>query len=390
MNRLLALLALLLLVAGCSGGSAPAPSQAAAPTELHLGVLAPLEAGNVEFGRGIRNSAQLAVEGFNAANPLVRFVLVPVDDSSDPDVGRAGAQALIQDPLLVGVVGTYNSGVARAVLPILEPAGIPMISPGNTDPALTRGPDPAVPVRPHANYFRVVVPDTVQGPALAEHAFADLGLATAAIVTESKSVSQGLADAFATRFAELGGTVLIRQVVPEGTTDYSTLLAPVAPTNPQLLFYAGEVPNAATVRLQATAAGILAPLVGGDGVKAQQYIDLAGAAAEGDVASSLGAPVALLPGGPQFQAAYEAAGFAEPPSDFGPYAYDAANLLMGAAAQTGGNRRAILERVQSADTTGVTGRLAFDAFGDTLHKVLTVYRVEAGAFVPSKVVTVSP
>lgn len=389
MKRLLVLLAALVLVAGCSGGSSTSGA-ASRPRVLRLGVIAPLQAGNVEFGRGIRNSAQLAVDQFNAANPLVRFELVAMDDSSDPAVGQAAARALIEDPLLVGVVGTYNSGVARQVIPVLDSVGVAMISPGNTDPTLTLGPDPSNPVRPFDNYFRVVVPDTVQGPALADYAIDEMGVADAAIVTESKSVSQGLADAFATRFQERGGTILIRQVVPEGTTDYSAILAQVAPTNPSLLFYGGEVPNAATVRTQATAAGIMAPLMGGDGVKAQQYVDLAGADAEGDVASSLGAPVELQPGGPRFLADYEARGFAEPPTDFGPYAYDAANLLMGIAAQVDLDRTAMLERLQAVDTTGVTGRLAFDAFGDTLHKVLTVYQVEGGVFVPREVVTVSP
>ena len=39
-----------------------------------------------------------------------------------------------------------------------------MISPGNTDPALTKGSDPAKPQRPNATYFRLVAADDVQGP----------------------------------------------------------------------------------------------------------------------------------------------------------------------------------------------------------------------------------
>ena len=57
--------------------------------------------------------------------------------------------------------------------------------------------------------------------------------------------------------------------------------------------------------------------MGGDGIQADEYIAAAGAIAEGDLASSVGAPVEREPGGVAFLAAYDAHGFAEPPSNFG-------------------------------------------------------------------------
>ena len=93
------------------------------------------------------------------------------DDSSNPATGEAAARRLAKDSALIGVVGTYNSGVAARVAPVLSKAGIVMISPGNTDPALTVGSDPAHPARPYPNYFRMVASDSVQGPFLAKAAF---------------------------------------------------------------------------------------------------------------------------------------------------------------------------------------------------------------------------
>ena len=95
------------------------------------------------FARGIRNSVQLAIDEASEANllPGWRLALVAVDDSSNPDVGRRNASRLLDDPTVIGVVGTYNSGVAAAVAPEFESADIALISPGNTDPSLTRGPD---------------------------------------------------------------------------------------------------------------------------------------------------------------------------------------------------------------------------------------------------------
>jgi branched-chain amino acid transport system substrate-binding protein len=394
MKRLILLAFLLAFLGGCgSDGGFDTPVNPIAPftpTVYRIGVIAPLNAGQTEFGLGIRNSAQLAVDQRNAENQPFGpfFKLVALDDSSTPSVGKAAAQQLAGDSTIIGVVGTYNSGVAAEAIPVLDAAGIAMISPGNTDPSLTQGPDLNNPVRPDGNYFRLVVPDSLQGPALANYAFNTLGLTQVAIVTESKAVSQGLANAFSARFIQLGGTVLITEVAPDGTNDYSAILANVVPTNPELLFYAGEVPNASIVRTQATQAGIVVPLMGGDGVKSQTYIDDAQVSTNGDVASSVGVPANLLPSAAPFLAAYQAAGFAEPASSFGPYAYDATNLLIEASLTTGGDRAGVISFLDTVDTQGATGRLAFDAFGDTLNRVLTVFEVVGNVFEPAEVIEI--
>jgi branched-chain amino acid transport system substrate-binding protein len=137
--------------------------------------------------------------------------------------------------------------------------------------------------------------------------------------------------------------------------------------------------------------------MGGDGVQADEYIAAAGASSEGDLASSVGAPVALEPGGVAFLAAYDAHGFDEPPSNFGPYAYDVANILLSAASQAleghdsidDAVRTAIIARVQAITNAtlinpsgAVTGEIGFDAFGDTIHPILTAYRVVDGHWTP--------
>lgn len=381
----------LALVAGCGNSTAPlatSPNLLVGANVYRIGVLAPLNDGAVEFGRGIRNGVLLAVELWNARAPKTGpfFQVVAVDDSSDPAVGLANLTTLLNTQNLVGVVGTYNSGVAAAVLPTLEQAGIPLLSPGNTDPALTVGSDVNNPVRQFRNYFRLVARDDRQGPALAEYAFNTLGVTQVGILTEQKEVSQGLADNFADRFQALGGTVLIKEIAPEGTDDYTALLTNIAGTNPQLLFYAGEIPAADNVRNQATGLGLAVPMMGGDGINAQAYIDDAGVSTEGDVASAPGVAVELLPNGGAFLDTYQAAGFAEPPTFFAPYAFDAANLLMQATDPSNPSSTARLNFLNQINTTGVTGQLAFDQFGDALNQVVTIFVVTDGEFVADEVV----
>lgn len=382
---------LALLVAGCGG------DDDASETIVTVAVVAPLEAGLTQFGRGIRNSVQLAVDEAEEGGllPGTRIVVRAVDDSSDPEVGTANVREILDDPTVIGVVGTYNSGVAAAIAPLLEAAGIAMLSPGNTDPTLTVGPDPDAPARQFDAYFRMVANDSQQGGFLAAYAAADLGAATAAVIADAKPVSQGLANDFRAAFERAGGTVASFEVVPDGDTDYAPCAQRAAATRPQLLFFGGEYDHAALVKQAAVDAGLLVPLMGGDGIQADDYIRLTGALSEGDLASSVGAPVEQEPNGAAFLAAYGARDFADPPSNFGPYAYDAATILLSAAREALNGKSAVDDGVRASAIAGVqvttnaalvqptvTGEIGFDAFGDTVNPVLTVYRVQDGAWVP--------
>jgi branched-chain amino acid transport system substrate-binding protein len=400
--RFLVGLALVALVAaGCGGdgdddsSSSDTSSETGSTTSVvKIGVIAPLDAGLTSFGKGIENSVQLAVDQANERDAIPGFEIevAAEDDSSDPAIGKQAAEKLADDDAVIGVVGTYNSGVAAEVAPVLEQAGIVEISPGNTDPALTLGPDANAPVRQHDNYFRVVANDAQQGSVLANYAYGDLGATTVAVVSETKPVSKGLADRFSADFAAKGGQVVYTKTVPDGTTDFADVVAEISPLDANLIFFGGEYEVAAALRT--AAAGIDAPLMGGDGIKDDAYIEAAGADAEGDIASSIGAPLADLESAAQYAEDYEAAGYSDPPSVFGPYAYDAANVIIEAAASalegaskvTPEAREAVLESVQATETDGITGTIAFDAYGDTVTKVFTIYTVTNGKWEP--VVTV--
>jgi branched-chain amino acid transport system substrate-binding protein len=368
----------------------PACSSSGGTKVAVVGVVAPLDKGLVQFGRGIRNSVQVAVNEANTKKllPGWKFQLEAVDDSSDPPTGEAAARKLAADSNVIGVVGTYNSGVAAKVAPVLQGAGIVMISPGNTDPTLTVGSDSTHPTRQYSNYFRMVASDAVQGPFLAKTAFGDIHARRAAVVSETKPVSKGLADTFAADFASRGGAVVLRQVVPDGTTDFKDVASAVAAAHPDLVFFGGEYQVGAQFAKQVTDAGVTAPVMGGDGIKDDAYITTAGAASEGDLASTVGQPFAAVPSAKPFLDAYANAHFTEVPTDFGVYAYDAANLIIAGAAKvlrgadkvTVDSRRAIVAFVQAADVKGASGTVAFDSFGDTRDKVLTLYRVSGGSW----------
>ena len=378
---IVAVLAFLTAVAPVANASISDAKQAQSVT---LGVIAPIAGGLTSFGAGIRNSVQLAVVQANEQKVIPGWTikLRALDDSSDPVKGRAAAKKLAADRSVVAVIGPYNSGVALEAAPVLSKQGVALVSPSNTLTSLTVGDDSAHPKRQWKTYFRMVGPDSQQAAFLARQA-RTLGFSTAAVVSETKAVSKGLADQFATAFTAAGGSVPVHQIVPDGATDFKTFLDAAGPAKPQLLFFGGEYQVAATLRTAASAAGITAPLMGGDGMNDPTYISGAGASAVGSYASGVGAPLNTIPGASRFLAAYQAQGFTDPPTDYGPYAYDAANAvikvlktaLKGKQALPSGVRAQVVNGLQTTDTTGVTGAISFDRFGDTKTPAFTLYQV---------------
>jgi len=356
-----------------------------------IGVIAPLSGDLSALGLGIKNSVDLAIQQANEDGAVDgwSFELAAEDDTANPDVGKNAATKLAGDDEVVGVVGTLNSSVAQTVQPVLNTADIVMVSPANTNPTLTQGADPANKARPYAVYFRTSTTDAIQGPFAAQYVYNDLGLKQVATIHDKKAYGQGLVDAFTGEFTKLGGTIVAAETINPEDANFSPVISKIIPAAPQLVYYGGEYPQAGPLSQQMGQAGLNVPLMGGDGIYDPKYIQLGGR--DGDLATSVGAPTEELESAAQFVKDYEAAGFAEPYAAYGAYAYDAATAIINAAkacladADSVADARATcVEDMNDVSFDGVTGAVAFDEFGDTTTKVLTVYKVAGGEWVAEK------
>jgi branched-chain amino acid transport system substrate-binding protein len=389
----------LLLAAGCGGGDEEETTGGGATQQgtkvVKIGVIAPLSGDLTATGTGIKNSVDLAIRQANEKNkvPGWRIELAAEDDAAKPDVGAQAAAKLASDSAVVGVVGTYNSSVALQVAPVLERANIVQISPANTNDTLTRGQNPATPVRPYKNYFRTATLDSLQGGFAADYATNDLKAKNVAIIHDKKAYGQGLADSFKTRFEKNGGKIVATETINPGDKDFSAVLSKIKPLNPDLIFYGGEYPEGSLISNQAKGPQAMkVPLMGGDGIVDATYGKTAGAAANGDYGTSVGAPPESLDSAKQFIADYKAAGFKDSYTAYGALAYDAANAIINTLPTALGSanavddsvRRKVVEAVGKVDFGGASGKVAFDSFGDTVTRALTMYKVESGEFKPIK------
>jgi branched-chain amino acid transport system substrate-binding protein len=360
-----------------------------------IGVVAPLTGDLSAIGQGIKNGVDLAVKQANANKTIsgVTLRMNAQDDTAKADIGAIVAAKLVADSSVVGVVGPLNSSVARSVAPVLSKANLAEISPANSAVDLTGREALATgktQTNPFKSYFRVVATDDIQGPFAAQFVVG-LGKKKIAIVHDKKAYGQGLAEAFAKEAKDKGLTVLPTETINPGDKDMSATITKLKAQSPDFLFYGGEYPEASLLTKQMKAAGLKIPLMGGDGVQADDYLKIGGAATEGDFATALGAPTESLDSAKTFITDYAAQKYADPIGPYGAYAFDSANAIIKALAKalkedkTGQELRdEVTKEVGDTDFDGVTGKISFDEFGDTNSKVLTVYKVSGGKFVANK------
>jgi branched-chain amino acid transport system substrate-binding protein len=360
-----------------------------------IGVIAPLTGDLSPLGLGIQHSVELAVKQANTKKTISGWTLKvdAEDDQATPATGQQAATKLAADSSVVGVVGTLNSSVAQTVIPVLDKSNIVQVSPANTNPSLTQGANFATaPARPNKNYFRVCTTDSVQGPFAAQYMYNTAKFTKVATVSDQKTYGAGLVAAFTAEFKKLGGTIVTAQTVNPDDKKFPGVISKVAQAKPQAVYYGGEFPQAGPLSNQMKAAGLNVPLMGGDGIFDPNYIKLAGAKSDGDLATSVGAPVESLDSAKQFVTDYAAGGYKDPYGAYGAYAYDAANAIINAlkTSLSGKDkvddsvRQATIQAMSSVSFAGATGDVGFDQYGDAKAKLLTVYKVTSGAWAPEK------
>lgn len=364
-------------------------------TTYTIGVDAPLSGENSTTGLGIQYGVQVAVDDANKNNwvPGVKFKVKALDDKAQPASGQQNATALVGDKTVIGTVGPLNSGVAQSMQQVFASANMVEISPSNTNPELTQGKNwQTDKKRPYPTYFRTATTDELQGSFAADYAYNGLKKKKAFVVDDKQTYGAGLAKIFGEKFKGLGGTVVQTDHVNTGDKDFGSLVTKIKNSGADLLYYGGQYDESSLITKQLKDAGVKIPLFGGDGMFASTYIETAGKASEGDLATSVGVPVDTLPAAKQFVDTYKAKGYKGDYGAYGGYSYDAASAIikaLKAVKDANGDklpsdindiRSKLIPEVQKSDFEGITGKVSFDQYGDTGNKQLTVYQVTNGAW----------
>jgi branched-chain amino acid transport system substrate-binding protein len=363
-----------------------------------IGLDAPLTGDLSALGEGIKNSAELAVKTANKEKTVdgVTFKLVAKDDAAQASTGQQNATEFAGDETMIGAVGPLNSDVGQSMQKVFANADMVQVSPANTNPALTQGNDwqSGKKERPFKTYFRTSTTDAVQGPFAARYLYGEKKLKSVYVIDDKKTYGAGLAGTFAAEFKKLGGKVVGTDHVNPEDKDFGSVATKVAAAKADFVYYGGEYPAAAPLADQIKRAGAKIPTVGGDALFSAEYIKIAKKNAEGDIASSVGAPLETLDTAKAFIKNYKEAGYDQAYEAYGGYAYDSTWAIIEAVKKVtedndgklpdemDESRSKVVEAMQKITFDGVTGKVGFDQYGDTTNKQLSLYEVKDGKHVP--------
>ncbi len=299
----------------------------------------------------------------------------------------SNGRAYANNASVIGVIGTFNSGCAKLVIPIANRESLAMVSPANTYPGLTEGgpgteagePDNYYPSGTR-NYARVVWNDQFQGAANAQYA-KELGLKKIFILNDGETYGLGIAQLFEDYAGSLNIQIVANQKWDKKASSYESLASKISSSGADAVFLGGIVCNNGGKLIKDIKAG--APnvqLLGPDGwTPISATIEGAGAAANGMYITQPGVPVDQLKGaGKEFVDGFTEQ-FGKAPNPYTAYAAQAAQVLLAAIEKGGTDRAAVSSALFETDVTdGIIGSFQIDENGDTTLGLVSVYQVKNG------------
>jgi branched-chain amino acid transport system substrate-binding protein len=382
----LLLAALTVLAAACEKKAQPAPAPTPATTPaaattggtpgdsdtLLLGQVGSLTGSEATFGISGRNGIALAIEEANAQGGVKgkKLAVRVYDSQGKPEEAAQAATRLISQDKVLVLLGEAASSNSLAMADKAQAAGVPMITPSSTNPAVTK----------KGNYiFRVCFIDPFQGYVMAKFARDHLKLNRVAVLQDNKSAySVGLTDVFSRKFSEMGGAIASSESYSKGDTDFRAQLTALKKVKPDGLFVPGYYTDVGIIARQARELGLTVPLLGGDGWESDKLFELGGEAIEGSYYSnhySVDNPDARVQG---FIAKYKAA-YGGVPDSVAALAYDAAWLAIDAMKRAPDLKgSSIRDAIASTKNfPGVAGTINLDQNRDAVKQAV-ILKVEGG------------
>jgi branched-chain amino acid transport system substrate-binding protein len=310
----------------------------------------------------------------------------------------ANANAYAQDSSVIGVIGTFNSGAAEIVVPILNraPNGpVAMVSPANTYVGLTHGGPGTAAGEPgkyyptgKRNYARVVAADDYQGAADALLA-KSLGVKKVFILNDKEAYGLGVATNFRNAATKLGIKTVGFTAWDGKASSYEALAVKIKASGAQGVFLGGLICENGGKVIKDIRAGVPSSvkIMLPDGfTPASATIKQAGSAAQGATISVAGLPNSSLKGaGKAFVTNFtKAVGVPDP---YSVYAAQATEVMVQSIAKSNGSRSDVTKQMfKVLLRNSILGNVSFNSNGDVTSNPVTIYQVKGNSAPTLKVI----
>ncbi|MCA9516843.1 MAG: ABC transporter substrate-binding protein [Myxococcales bacterium] len=172
----------------CTRIIGPDPREADPGTVILLGSLLPKSGDLGPLGQAMENGVELAVTEVNQIGGVLgrKIAVLACDDGTDIEKAKRSAKHLVDVARVPAIIGAGASSITIDVFStVARPAGVLMMSPASTSPAITSLPDDGL-------LWRTAPSDAIQGRAVAG-LIAELGYARVAVVNRDDAYGNGLA-----------------------------------------------------------------------------------------------------------------------------------------------------------------------------------------------------
>jgi len=313
---------------------------------------------------------------------IIGFEVEVIERDGGCEVGRASGRA-VNDTLnkrIAAAVGYSCSTACNAAVATYENAHFTMVSPA------CGAADLVDPVLHSSAFLRLAADDTVEARLAAQFAYEQLGARRAVIIHDGTLETSTHLSAFDAAFTALGGTIAGVLRIEQGTESFGTTLSQAALHNPDVIYAPLLLPDSVRLaRERGMSTAARAALLGGRRMASDEFIEQAGAQAEGVYAIT---PLLDSERADDLARVYETRFDTPPTSTAFAFGYDAASLILDAIEEIAVvmpdgslqfGRKALQDALHTtAAYPGVTGQITCSEWGDCSAGALAVQQVRRG------------
>lgn len=350
---------LLFVLAGC-GGQTPKQgggTNTAAAEPYRLGAVLDISGPASSLGVPERNTLQMLADELNAkgginGHPLELTIL---DTKTNETEAVLAIKKLIENEKVVAVLGASTSGSSMAMLDTAQKSGIPLVSMAAASKIVE-------PVDQRHWVFKTAQTDLIVANRLASY-MKEKGISRVAFMYMNNAYGDGGRQAFTQAAANHGLKIVAQEKFEATDKDMTAQLIRVKGTDAQAVLVWAIPPSASIVTKNFRDLGLKLPLFQTHGVGNQNFLDLAGEAANGVVlpVGKLLVADQLPDTDPQKKLLLDyikdyKAKFNQAPSTFGGHAWDAFNLVVNALARAGNDPAKIRDELEkTTNFVGISG-----------------------------------
>ncbi len=342
---------------------------------IKIGVLLPLTGSQANFGEMEKNSYEMVKEKVNADGGIKGRTLefVYEDDTGKPDVGRSGAEKLINVNKVPLITGGYSSSVTFAACAVAQQNRVPfLVCTGSVD-KITE-PDAFNLTTNDGDKFYVYRVN----PPVSEYASGLESMLTEVvhpknvyILHENTAFGTGGAEAFKNTCDKLGIKVIDVKSYSAGAVDFKPLLQNVKKTNPDMVYMISYVMDAALLMKQAREINFTPKLFigAGAGYTMPAFKENAANAANGVLSATLWHQSLPIPGASEYYDNYIKKYGGEGPDYHGAEAYAAGQVVAQILNSTDDySSEGLKKALDNVDMKTVFGPVKFSSYDSKIHQ----------------------